>query len=211
MIAARYALCTLLDETAASTPWGGQGSWAKHSLLVLFHNEAWGGEKFFQLLSKLAENPAGNRDLLELMYACIALGFEGRYRVVQNGQAQLDVAARAPRAAPAPAGRRIRARSVAPLAGRRAARAGRSSRWCRYGSASRCAGSLLLAAYLGFSYALNTASDPVFAESNPSACRRLRRASPRRRRRRPSRGSGSSSPRKSPKVLSRSETSPVRA
>lgn len=90
IIAARYVLCTLLDETAASTPWGGSGMWAKHSLLVLFHNETWGGEKFFLLLSKLAENPTANRDLLELMYICLALGFEGRYRVIDNGRAQLE-------------------------------------------------------------------------------------------------------------------------
>ncbi len=90
IIAARYVLCTVLDETAASTPWGGSGMWAKNSLLVLFHKEAWGGEKFFQLLSKLAENPAANRDLLELMYVCLAFGFEGRYRVLDNGRSQLD-------------------------------------------------------------------------------------------------------------------------
>lgn len=90
VIAARYALCTLLDETAASTPWGGSGAWANQSLLVLFHNETWGGEKFFQLLAKLAENAAANRDLLELMYICLALGFEGRYRVVENGRSQLE-------------------------------------------------------------------------------------------------------------------------
>lgn len=46
VIAARYALCTLLDETAASTPWGGSGAWANKSLLVLFHNETWGGKVF---------------------------------------------------------------------------------------------------------------------------------------------------------------------
>jgi type VI secretion system protein ImpK len=90
IIAARYVLCTVLDETAASTPWGGSGMWARNSLLVLFHNETWGGEKFFQLLSKLAENPAGNRSLLELMYVCLAFGFEGRYRVIDNGRAQLE-------------------------------------------------------------------------------------------------------------------------
>lgn len=91
IIAARYVLCTVLDETAASTPWGGSGLWARNSLLVLFHNETWGGEKFFQLLSKLAENPSANRWLLELMYVCLAFGFEGRYRVVENGRAQLEV------------------------------------------------------------------------------------------------------------------------
>jgi type VI secretion system protein ImpK len=90
IIAARYVLCTVLDETAASTPWGGSGLWARNSLLVLFHNETWGGEKFFQLLSKLAENPGANRPLLELMYVCLAFGFEGRYRVIDNGRSQLE-------------------------------------------------------------------------------------------------------------------------
>lgn len=90
VIAARYVLCTLIDESASSTPWGGSGAWAAQSLLVLFHRESWGGEKVFQLLTKLAENPAQNRHLLELVYMALALGFEGRYRVLDEGRAQLD-------------------------------------------------------------------------------------------------------------------------
>ncbi|WP_263143403.1 DotU family type VI secretion system protein [Pseudomonas sp. RIT-PI-AD] len=90
LIAARYCLCTVLDETAAQTPWGGSGVWSRHSLLVTFHNETWGGEKFFQLLAKLAQSPMQHRDLLELMYYCISLGFEGRYRIISNGQSQLE-------------------------------------------------------------------------------------------------------------------------
>ena len=90
VIAARYILCTLLDESAASTPWGGSGVWSNQSLLVLFHNETWGGEKVFQLMSKLAENVAANRNLLELMYVALAFGFEGRYRVLNDGKAQLE-------------------------------------------------------------------------------------------------------------------------
>ena len=90
VIAGRYILCTFLDESAASTPWGGSGAWSANSLLVLFHNETWGGEKVFQLMGKLAENVQGNRPLLELLYVVLALGFEGRFRVVDNGQTQLD-------------------------------------------------------------------------------------------------------------------------
>ncbi|MES2820471.1 MAG: DotU family type VI secretion system protein [Pseudomonadota bacterium] len=90
LMAARYCLCTVLDETAAQTPWGGSGVWSRHSLLVTFHNETWGGEKFFQLLAKLAQSPMQHRDLLEMMYYCISLGFEGRYRITTNGQSQLE-------------------------------------------------------------------------------------------------------------------------
>jgi len=88
LAAARYALCTLLDETIASTAWG-SGVWNTRSLLVAFHNEASGGEKVFLILQRLSQNAAANLDLLELMYLCLALGLEGRYRMLEQGQAQL--------------------------------------------------------------------------------------------------------------------------
>jgi type VI secretion system protein ImpK len=90
IVAARYVLCTLLDESASSTPWGGSGSWSAQSLLVQFHNEGWGGEKVFQLLTRLAESPAQHRNLLELVYMALSLGFEGRYKVMDQGKSQLD-------------------------------------------------------------------------------------------------------------------------
>ena len=81
--AARYALCTLVDETIASTPWGA-GVWGSRSLLVTFHNEAWGGEKFFMILQRLSQDLRTHIDVLELMYLCMALGLEGRYRVLDR-------------------------------------------------------------------------------------------------------------------------------
>ncbi|GAA5238580.1 DotU family type VI secretion system protein [Burkholderia mallei] len=93
IIGARYCLCTALDEAAALTPWGGS-VWSSHSLLVSFHNETWGGEKFFHLLERLSQQPRQHLDLLELLYFCLALGFEGRYRVLDNGRAQLDAVRR---------------------------------------------------------------------------------------------------------------------
>jgi len=89
IMGARYCLCTVLDEAAAQTPWGGSGVWPAYSLLVSLHNETWGGEKFFQLLNKLAQTPQQHIDLIELMYFCLLLGFEGRYRVIENGYSQL--------------------------------------------------------------------------------------------------------------------------
>jgi len=89
-IGARYCLCTVLDEAAARTAWGGTGVWPRYSLLVALHNETWGGEKFFQLLAKLVQTPHQHIDLIELMYFCLTLGFEGRYRVIENGFAQLE-------------------------------------------------------------------------------------------------------------------------
>jgi type VI secretion system protein ImpK len=90
IVGARYCLCTALDEAAALTPWGSRGVWSGSGLLVTFHNETWGGEKFFQLLARLSQNPREHVALLELINYCLLLGFEGRYRVMDNGRTQLD-------------------------------------------------------------------------------------------------------------------------
>ncbi|WP_248769485.1 DotU family type VI secretion system protein [Pseudomonas sp. MWU12-2345] len=90
VLLARYALCTALDEAVLSTPWGSAGDWGKQSLLITVHNEAWGGEKVFQLLDHCLQSPRERLYLLELLYLCICLGFEGRYRVMIDGRSQLD-------------------------------------------------------------------------------------------------------------------------
>ena len=89
VVSARYALCAAIDETVLSTPWGSESVWSTHTLLTTFHRETWGGEKFFQILDRLKANAASNLDLMELMYLCLALGFEGKYKIQQRGQAQI--------------------------------------------------------------------------------------------------------------------------
>jgi type VI secretion system protein ImpK len=87
---ASYVMCTVLDDAAMNTPWGHQANWAQHNLLATFHNEVIGGERFFALLKGLGKNPRDNIDLLELMYVCLSLGYEGTYRIAQNGQNTLS-------------------------------------------------------------------------------------------------------------------------
>ena len=88
--AARYALCTLLDETVLNMPWGCNSIWSTQSLLVFFHKEAWGGEKFFLILKNCMQQPKTHLVLLELLYICLCLGFEGRYRIEDRGLSKLD-------------------------------------------------------------------------------------------------------------------------
>jgi type VI secretion system protein ImpK len=90
VLAARYSLCTLLDEVVLNTPWGSQSVWVNQTLLNLFHKEGWGGEKFFQIVERVIQQPANNLDLLELLYLCMALGLEGKYRVQAGGRSQLE-------------------------------------------------------------------------------------------------------------------------
>ncbi len=90
VLLARYALCTALDEAVLSTPWGSASDWGRQSLLITVHNEAWGGEKVFQLMEHCLQSPRERLNLLELLYLCTSLGFEGRYRVMNDGRAQLE-------------------------------------------------------------------------------------------------------------------------
>lgn len=90
VLSARYALCSAIDEAVLLTPWGGDSEWSQRSLLSIFQNETWGGEKLFALLQRLRQDPARNLDVIELIALTLALGFEGRYRVLENGRAEIE-------------------------------------------------------------------------------------------------------------------------
>src|SRR5579872_256704 len=90
VLAARYCLCAALDEAVLSTPWGAQSEWATQTLLVQLHREAKGGEKFFEMLEKISTDPGRHIDLMELQYACIALGFSGKFQVLDRGSGRLE-------------------------------------------------------------------------------------------------------------------------
>ena len=87
---ASYMLCVFLDETILNTPWGAQSTWGQQSLLITFHREAWGGEKFFDIVALHVKQPAQNLALIELAYLFLSLGFEGKFRVLSNGGNELE-------------------------------------------------------------------------------------------------------------------------
>jgi len=90
VLSARYVMCSVLDETVLNTPWGSESAWAQRTLLSVFHNETSGGEKFFLILDRMRQSPAENIYMIEFMYVCISLGFEGKYRLVGRGRDALE-------------------------------------------------------------------------------------------------------------------------
>lgn len=90
VIAARYLLCTFIDEAIAATPWGANAPTGTTSLLHEFHDEESGADKVFELLDRLGADVQANAPLLELFYVCIALGLQGRYANLPKGRAELD-------------------------------------------------------------------------------------------------------------------------
>lgn len=88
--AARYVLCSLLDEAVMTTPWGSASNWSANSLLNQFHNETWGGEKVFSILDRVRNEPRKYLALIKLIDMALSLGFEGMYRVLENGRERLS-------------------------------------------------------------------------------------------------------------------------
>ena len=91
--AARYLLCTFIDEVIAATPWGADAPPGTRGLLQEFHEDESGAVKVFELLDKLSVDAQAHAPLLELFYVCFALGFEGQYAHQPNGRAELDARA----------------------------------------------------------------------------------------------------------------------
>lgn len=87
--AAKYCLCTFVDELAVRAGWADE-TWSKNSLLVSFYDETWGGERFFEIIQNLKQDSDKNIDLLEFMYLCLQFGYKGKYQVLNNGELGID-------------------------------------------------------------------------------------------------------------------------
>ncbi|MCW2238159.1 type IVB secretion system protein IcmH/DotU [Azospirillum canadense] len=82
---ARFALCATLDDVVRATPWGARCRWAREGLVALVDREAGGPERFYDLLDTMLSDPRLHRPELELFYACLSLGFEGKFRDKPRG------------------------------------------------------------------------------------------------------------------------------
>jgi type VI secretion system protein ImpK len=87
---AHYALCASLDDVVLNTPWGSTGIWDARSLVSTFHQEVRAGVRFFELLGQMRQHPGRFLPVIELMYLCMSLGFQGQYRLSPRGPAELD-------------------------------------------------------------------------------------------------------------------------
>ncbi|MCX2722928.1 type IVB secretion system protein IcmH/DotU [Roseibium salinum] len=87
---AAYALCATSDDIVQNLPTAGRHQWTQYSMLTQFFGQATGGVEFFQLLEKAKQDPGRNYGVLEVMHACLSLGFYGKYRAIQGGQQGLE-------------------------------------------------------------------------------------------------------------------------
>lgn len=87
---AKYILCATADDIVQNIPTEDRHVWTQYSMLSRFFGERIGGIRFFEELERALKDPLLNYSLLEMMHACLALGFQGIHRTSGGGQATLQ-------------------------------------------------------------------------------------------------------------------------
>lgn len=177
---ASYALAATLDDIAQNLP--GQAAdgaeWARRSLVVQTFRENIGGDRFWQIVDDMLARPQGSEHLIELYHACLAAGFEGRFRIMPDGKSRLHEIMSRLYAGIAHA-RALSQSEFAPRWQGVNAPARRPALWSRLAFAAAIAAALLLLAYIGFRVMLAQTGAPALdalAEITPEQPLRLSRA-----------------------------------
>lgn len=87
---AKYIVCATADDIVQNIPAEERHVWAQYSMLSRFFGERTGGVRFFTELDRAKTDPVANYDLLELLHACLAVGFQGVHRTSAGGAATLQ-------------------------------------------------------------------------------------------------------------------------
>lgn len=86
-----YALVALLDETVMSTPGECRNFWVTNPIQLELFGDNLAGEGFFRRLEKLTAEPEKMKDVLEVYYLCLSLGFEGKYRLGNSSERNIVI------------------------------------------------------------------------------------------------------------------------
>lgn len=78
---AKFALVAFLDETIISSGWNQKEVWLSEPMQIKMFDTFNAGEEFFTHLNELRQRSSANKDILEIYYLCLALGFKGKYQL----------------------------------------------------------------------------------------------------------------------------------
>ncbi|MBW2265838.1 MAG: DotU family type IV/VI secretion system protein [Deltaproteobacteria bacterium] len=73
---ARFAICAWVDEVILGSSWNERNKWQGEQLQRLYYQTSDAGEMFFDRLNAIGPH---QRDVREIYYLCLAMGFAGRY------------------------------------------------------------------------------------------------------------------------------------
>ncbi|MCH8034105.1 MAG: DotU family type IV/VI secretion system protein [Bacteroidetes bacterium] len=78
---AKFALVAFLDETIISSSWVHKEAWLSDPLQIKLFETFNAGEEFFNFLNELRQKTSANKEVLEIYYLCLSLGFKGMYQI----------------------------------------------------------------------------------------------------------------------------------
>jgi type VI secretion system protein ImpK len=76
-----YALVALLDETVMSIPGPCRDFWIVNPVQLELFEDNFAGQGFFTRLEKLQTESERMKEVLEIFYLCLCIGFDGKYRL----------------------------------------------------------------------------------------------------------------------------------
>jgi type VI secretion system protein ImpK len=82
----KYALIALMDETVLSVPGASRDYWISRPLQLDYFGDNLAGQEFFNKLQNLLLQPESKKDVLEVYYLCLSLGFEGKYKISNSDE-----------------------------------------------------------------------------------------------------------------------------
>ena len=83
MIDAKYALAAFADEVIYHSSWPGKTQWLSNPLQLQFFQLNTAGDGFFVNLDNL-HGQRGRAHVAQIYFLCLALGFQGKYRLRQQ-------------------------------------------------------------------------------------------------------------------------------
>lgn len=86
----RYCLSVFIDESLLRNEIFMNSFWANNTITIRLFDENLGGEKFFGIMQGWLENPSKNRDFLEVIYACLILGYRGKYAGLEDEKEKIS-------------------------------------------------------------------------------------------------------------------------
>jgi type VI secretion system protein ImpK len=90
IVEAKYAMIALMDETVLSVPGACRDYWISRPMQLDYFGDNIAGQEFYEKLQKMLLQPENKKHVLEVFFLCLALGFEGKYKMF-NGEERIAI------------------------------------------------------------------------------------------------------------------------
>lgn len=87
----KFCLCVFLDGLLMQNEVFLQSSYANNTLTLRFFKELSDGKKFFSVMEKWLENPLKHKDMLEVIYVCLLLGYKGHFSTDEKQEEKITL------------------------------------------------------------------------------------------------------------------------